>query len=465
MPAQLDRPRIEEHLGNQRWFAGKGRDWTLTAVRTVAVLREEAADVSGVRIDLVEVTYADGETETYQLPLASYPQAAEHLAHAFVGEEADGEGRKRFVYDALQDKESTRLWIEGIATDRTGDGFAFHRDPSATELPPGGPSIVVGAEQSNTSLIFGDTLILKVFRKVSAGLNPDIEMHSALAAAGSTHIAAPVGWLEGVWRDGSDADLASLAMAQVFLKGATEGWELALTSVRDLYAEADLHADEVGGDFAGEARRLGAATAEVHEALAAVLPTGHLAGAELGALADGMRARLDRAAAEVPELTPYVDKLRTAFDDLAGLDEPLPVQRVHGDFHLGQVMRTLDGWKLLDFEGEPARPLAERRGLDPAMKDVAGMLRSFDYAARHLLADHPADVQRAYRASEWADRNRDAFLAGYADAGGADPRRQPVLLRAYETDKAVYEVLYEARNRPTWLHIPMAAIHRLAGEE
>jgi len=259
--------------------------------------------------------------------------------------------------------------------------------------------------------------------------------------------------------------VASLAMAQVFLKGATEGWELALTSVRDLYAEADLHADEVGGDFAGEARRLGAATAEVHAALAAVLPTGRLEGKELVALADGMRARLDRAAAEVSELAPYVGGLRSAFDDLAALDEPLPVQRVHGDFHLGQVMRTLDGWKLLDFEGEPARPLAERRGLDPTMKDVAGMLRSFDYAPRHLLADHPADVQRAYRAIEWADRNRDAFLAGYAGAGGADPRKQPVLLRAFETDKAVYEVLYEARNRPTWLHIPMAAIRRLAGEE
>ena len=462
MPAQLDRSRIEEHLGNQRWFAGKGRAWTVTDVGTVARLREQTAEASGVRIDLVQVTYDDGETETYQLPLATYPEPAGHLVHALVGEEDDGAGGTSFVYDALQDKESTSLWVDGIASGRTGEGFAFHRDPTATELPPGGPSIVVGAEQSNTSLIFGDTLILKVFRKVSAGLNPDIEMHSALASAGNTHIAAPLGWLEGSWPDGSTA---SLAMAQVFLKGATEGWELALTSVRDLYAEADLHADEVGGDFAGEANRLGAATAEVHAALAAALPTGRLEGKELGALADGMRARLDRAAAEVTELAPYVDKLRTAFDDLAALGEPLPVQRVHGDFHLGQVMRTLDGWKLLDFEGEPARPLAERRGLDPAMKDVAGMLRSFDYAARHLLADHPADVQRAYRATEWADRNRDAFLAGYADAGGTDPRRQPVLLRAFETDKAVYEVLYEARNRPTWLHIPMAAIHRLAGEE
>ena len=162
-------------------------------------------------------------------------------------------------------------------------------------------------------------MILKVFRKVSPGLNPDIEMHSALAAAGSTHIAAPLGWLEGSWTDATGERVtASLAMAQTFLKGATEGWELALTSVRDLYAEADLHADEVGGDFAGEAHRLGAATAEVHAALAATLPTGRLEGKELAGLADGMRSRLDRAAAEVAELEPYAEALRAAFDDLAG---------------------------------------------------------------------------------------------------------------------------------------------------
>ncbi len=451
---------LTSYLGHQRWFAGKGRAWQVTGTATVG---RPSADV---RIDTVTVTYDDGDTETYQLPLVSYDDAQEHLAHAFVGEEVDPNGARRHLYDALHDKDATVHWIDGIAGDLTVPGLSFHRDPSLDELPPGGPSIVVGAEQSNTSVIFGDTVILKVFRKVSPGVNPDIEVHSALASAGSTHIARPIGWVEGTWTDaeGSEAT-ASLAMAQSFLRGAAEGWELALTSVRDLYAEADLHADEVGGDFAGEAQRLGAATAEVHLALADVLPTGTLEGKELAGLAESMRSRLDRAAAEVADLTPYVEALQAAFDDVAALSDPVAVQRVHGDYHLGQVMRTLDGWKLLDFEGEPARPLAERRALESPVKDVAGMLRSFDYAARHLLADHPHDPQREYRAAEWAGRNRDAFCEGYAHAGGTDPRTQTVLLRAFETDKAVYEVLYEARNRPTWLQIPMAAIRRLAATE
>jgi maltokinase len=251
-------------------------------------------------------------------------------------------------------------------------------------------------------------------------------------------------------------------MAQLFLRDATEGWELARTSVRDLYAEGDLHADEVGGDFAGEAARLGAATADVHDALARALPTGTLDAKELAALADGMRERLEQAGAEVDLLAPFAPGLRGAFDDLRVLTAEVPVQRVHGDYHLGQVMRTLEGWKLLDFEGEPARALESRRGLESTLKDVAGMLRSFDYAARQLLADHPADPQREYRANEWAQRNRDAFCRGYAEVSGRDPREDAVLLRAYETDKAIYEVVYEARNRPAWLGIPMSAVRRLA---
>ena len=178
-----------------------------------------------------------------------------------------------------------------------------------------------------------------------------------------------------------------------------------------------------------------------------------------------MKRRLDRAVAAIPELGQYADGLRRAFDALAAYDVPVTVQRIHGDFHLGQVLRTIDGWKLIDFEGEPAKSLIERRALDTPVKDIAGMLRSFDYAARSLLADHQGDQQIAYRAAEWATRNRRAFCDGYAEVAGSDPRHESVLLSAFLADKVIYETLYEARNRPSWLPIPLAAAAQLSTTE
>jgi maltokinase len=455
----VDENALAAWLGGQRWFAGKGRVWTLTGTQTVAWLY---SDQPAVQLLLAMVTYADGETETYQVPLVHHAAPVENLGHAFVCEAIDEADNRTWVYDALHDKDVTRWWMVGVAEQVVTDGARFHRIGTAA-IPVEAPSIVIGAEQSNTSLVFGDEAILKVFRKVSPGLNPDIEVHEALDRAGSRHIATPLGWLEGTWTDPSgDRVTGSLAMLQAFLRNGSEGWELAQTSVRDLFAEGDLHADEVGGDFASEAFRLGVATAEVHADLAATLPTGILGSVELAALAAAMRGRLDAAAAEVAALTPYVDDLRAAYDDLARRVEKVRVQRVHGDYHLGQVMRTLQGWQLLDFEGEPAKPLEERRALDSPLRDVAGMLRSFDYAARQLLVDHPGEPHLEYRAHEWSERNRDAFCDGYAEAVGRDPRSDDVLLRAYETDKAVYEVVYEARSRPGWLRIPIEAIARLA---
>ena len=201
-------------------------------------------------------------------------------------------------------------------------------------------------------------------------------------------------------------------MLQTFVPNASDGWRLATASVRDLYAEGDLHADEVGGDFAAESERLGAATASVHADMAAVLPT-EPADRELVRRRSPrqMSERLEAAIEVVPQLAEHADGLRAAVRrGRRAPTEPVVRQRVHGDLHLGQVLRTATGWIVLDFEGEPARPLAARRELDSPLRDVAGMLRSFDYAARHMLVEQPDDPQRAYRAQEWADAQPERVL-------------------------------------------------------
>jgi maltokinase len=316
---------------------------------------------------------------------------------------------------------------------------------------------VMGAEQSNTSLVFGDDYIFKLFRKVAPGINPDLEITRALAEVGSTAIVAPLGWLEADLH----GETTTLGMLQPFLRSATDGWALAVTSVRDLYAEADLRADEVGGDFAGESERLGAATAEVHQALAQAFDSRVSTAQDNRDTAELMRTRLDAAVDAVPELGPLSAPIRASYDEVASLPPGIAIQRIHGDFHLGQVLRTDTGWVLIDFEGEPARPLAERRAQMSPLRDVAGMLRSFDYAARHLLAEQLSNPQLTYRAWEWTERNQSAFCDGYAATFGWDPREAGVLLRAFEMDKAVYEVVYEARNRPTWVPIPLGSLEKL----
>ncbi|MBD8870058.1 maltokinase N-terminal cap-like domain-containing protein [Nocardioides donggukensis] len=458
------RQELEDFVAQARWFGGKGRELTVSGVRRAGVLPGPDEDMA-VAIELVEIAYADGESELYQVPLA-YRRAEEpRLEHALVGVWEDPDFGWRHVYDAVHDRDAMARWLTAFVAE--ANGTADHREElvfhtlGGHDLDVTTHSTLFSGEQSNSSVAFGDDCLMKVFRKVTPGVNPDIQVHDVLTRAGSDHVAGLYGWLDTL-DEGTDS-VIQLAMLQQFLRTASDGWDLALNSVRNLLSEADLHADEVGGDFAGESARLGTALAETHATLAAEFPVERRSRADLRGLAELMRSRLAEAVEVVPGLAPYAERLGGLFDAVAGLDD-VPVQRVHGDLHLGQTLRTVRGWKLVDFEGEPARPLAERLLPDSVWRDVAGMLRSFDYAAAvtersYGEGDLSGVEQRAYRSREWAQRNRGAFVAAYAEASGTVP--DPVLLDAYEADKAVYECVYEARNRPGWVSIPLTAVERL----
>jgi maltokinase len=487
---------LADWLPQQRWYGGKGARIDADGVRVLARLDLLPGREPGLSLVVVEVRPHGRDAERYQLFLGTRRRLPEALAHAELGFVDDGHGAKLHCYDALHDPELAGWLLGRLAAGEVIGPLRFHLLPGR-RIIKGLRSLVLTGEQSNTSVIYGDKLIAKFLRRSVPGVNPDLELSLALADSGCRNIPQPVGWIDLTLAEDFGAAQAqpqhdehaadepagheagattparpgsyggyefyggpepiTVATVSEFLPTATDGWLLAQTSVRDLYAQpVGTEPKDAGGDFGPESRRLGKATARVHHDLATSLPTGRMEPEEMARVAAGMIRHLHRAADRVTELQPYVPALRAALAELAHLDKPVQTQRVHGDFHLGQVMRTVHGWVLLDFEGEPSRSLDERRAMAPAVKDVAGMARSFDYAAHHL-GDDP-DV-----AEQWAQRNFESFCKGYASVSGHDPREQEVLLRGYEIDKAVYEAVYEAANRPNWLPIPLAAVKRLAG--
>ncbi|GAB7110454.1 hypothetical protein JCM4814A_87690 [Streptomyces phaeofaciens JCM 4814] len=425
---------LREWLPRQRWFAGKDRPLTELRMLSMTELYPGClhllvhAGQSGVP--------TPGNTppagDCYQLLLGLQKHLSPRLGRAVIGRVEEGPLAGLTVHDALQDPRSAHLLLERMRHPGTLGPLSFESDPSVP-VPAGLAPRLLEAEQSNTSLVYGDAFILKIFRRIQPGVNPDLEVPVALAGQGCGRVPAPVAWFRT-----THPQEATLGVLQPFLPDASDGWTLALQA---------LARDE---DFTAEAAELGRATADVHLALAAALPAGP--DAEDGRTAAAMTERLEAAAHHVPALRPFVPGLTTAFAALAVCDQGPPAQRIHGDLHLGQVLRAGRDWFVIDFEGEPSRPLAERRMAHSPVRDIAGMLRSFDYAARQRRPWRP----------EWARRCREAYCAGYAAQAGWDPRKKHALLRAYETDRAVYEVLYEARNRPDWLPVPMAAIERLA---
>jgi maltokinase len=433
-------------LPAQRWYSGTGatiRDLNITADTTLVAGDPE------LRHLIISVS-RNGEVARYQVLAGIRSHVPDPLRHAVMGPAGAG----GTAYEALHDPELTKVLLRGMADQETIGPLHFAREPGAV-IDTSLDSLVLTGEQSNTSLVYGDYAILKVLRRLFPGPNPDLEVTRALAQRGSKHVAEPFGWIEAR----GDGESILLAILSRYLPTASDGWSLAVTSLRDLYSgDGALRPDQAGGDFAGEAFRLGRATAEVHADLAAAFGVAQLPAGSLRDLAGQMTSKLDWACAEVPELRKHADKLRCYYAQAAAISGPMPVQRVHGDYHLGQVLRTATGWVALDFEGEPAVPLSQRREPGVALRDVAGMLRSFDYAARHQLLDRPDAEKLRDTASEWVERSQAEFSKGYAEAGGMDPQANGVLLRALMLDKAVYEVVYEARHRPSWLPIPLDSI-------
>ncbi|MFF8946458.1 maltokinase [Streptomyces sp. NPDC014864] len=445
--ASLD-PLLREWLPRQRWFAGKGRPVTGFSLVAATELLPANGKLGLFHLlvrahqPLAPVQGAVSHPgDCYQLLIGVREALPPRLAPALIGHVTEGPFAGRTVYEALYDSRPAEVILEALRTRARIGGLRFERqDEIRADLVPR----VVTAEQSNSSVVYGDTFILKLLRRVVPGVNPDLELPLALAREGCPRVPPPTAWMTAEL----DGESYTLGVLQPFLQGASDGWELALRELAK------------GEDFSAEARALGRATAEVHTALARALPTVTLGHLQMQSLVDGMAERLEAAAQAVPALRPFAPGLFSAFEalaDLAAEGHTWTAQRIHGDLHLGQCLRSPSGeWWLIDFEGEPAKPLAERRMPQSVVRDVAGMLRSFDYAA-HSAGGAPAP--------EWAEACRAAYCAGYAEVAGRDPRTDPVLLRAYETDKAIYEVLYEARHRPDWLPVPLAAVRRLAAPD
>jgi maltokinase len=439
-------PLLSTWLPRQRWYSGQSEPATLD------VLDQEVRGGHGFPALVRLLVRADGVHYQVVVGLRSRDEHPEFLRgqdQAVIGDISSDAG-DAVAYDAVFDPELALVLLDMVTSEEKAERARL-----------------MSAEQSNSSLVYDERLILKLFRRIQPGPNPEVEVTEALAAQGFTCVAAPLGTLRV-----RDFDLAIL---QPFLAGASEGWALALTSLRDLFGMNDTSSmpiinldapppppdpSQAGGDFSGEAARLGAMTGGMHVALAEAFGRHQVdPKAWAQSIADELEA--------VGRVDIDKDAALGILDRLAEVD-PGPAIRVHGDYHLGQVLRTDAGWYVLDFEGEPVRPLEERRRPTSALKDVAGMLRSFHYASAVSRTERDGE-ELDDLAAAWEDRNRQAFLRGYhraADGGGIlppDPDGVEAVLAAFELEKAVYELGYERAYRPDWEAIPLAALRRLTG--
>lgn len=432
---------LSSFIGSARWFTGSAQAPQLEIAESVEIARAEGA---AVVIHLME-----HNSTTFIVPLVYRPTgSAADQPGAVLATVAGWD-----IFDATDDELGQRAIISVTLGGREVGTDAFYVSAHAThlqltDLPRVSQMKKLTSEQSNTSIIYTFAeptsdgvggLILKVFRVLNYGKNPDVEIQQALDHAGSRAVPRQYGSLTGHIEDRE----ADLVVAQEFLAGSLDAWQVIL----DGLANGDTNMDDI--------RSLGVLTREIHDQLGTIFPTIEASADDRDAMAEQWAQRAQAALRLAPQLEEFAEDIDTLYRVALGVDWP-QLQRVHGDYHLGQVLAVPDrGWVALDFEGEPLRPIEQRVRPDLALRDVAGMLRSFDYAAGSVIKSggNPDAIKN------WANRAKTLFLEGY----GEIREDERILLDALIVDKALYEVAYEAASRPDWIDIPIAGVQSLLG--
>jgi maltose alpha-D-glucosyltransferase/alpha-amylase len=517
---------LADYMRGRRWFRGKAREMRSADIKDVVPMR---FGQSTSHIVLVQVEYTEGEPETYVLPLATAPaekigEIISEYPQALVARLKPGTKNGQWLlYDALVDKDFCRSLLRAIGNKRRFKGWvgeitastsrlfrsARGSDEAALEPSP------MKVEQSNTSVVYGDRLILKLFRRLEGGVNPDLEIGRFLTEKTPfEQIPKVAGALEYQSRRGKPM---SLVLLQAFVANEGDAWQYALDSLERYLQNVSAHptvqsppiprkhmlslpeeppplARETIGPYLASAQLLGQRTGELHVALASGLDDPDFApdfftNMYQNSLYQSMRSLTIRTMQLLRENRPDIpEELQEAAGQVLDLEaeiierfQPLRQQKIsaarircHGDYHLGQVLFTGKDFIIIDFEGEPARSLSERRLKRSPLLDVAGMIRSFHYAAHSALIHHeplaarPEDLPLLQQwAQYWYVWVSTVFLNSHVDVVRPvgllpeDPKHLRILLDAYIMEKAIYEIGYELNNRPDWLKVPLQGILQL----
>jgi maltose alpha-D-glucosyltransferase/alpha-amylase len=479
------------YISGRRWYRAKARTIERLTIQDLISVPTASAFILVVRIE-----YRDGGSDEYFVPLAvAQPGAAAALDEP-VCELRGPDGGEGVLYGVLSNVKFRQALLDVVVCDdvfegRHGNLVGRRAKALDAECGDGAPrfeSFVSRAEQSNTSIIYGDRYILKLFRKLEQGTNPDIEIGRFLTDRGFKNTPAVFGQIEYKTENG---EAYTAGILQQFVRNQGDAWSYTLKSLERFFERAGASAQDVSNDYLDAAALLGIRTAEMHAAFedddagpdfvpepftsqdAQQLYQDLLSQADIAfealrrkqALLTGAAAR---AARDVLRLEPEV---MARFDALRNSSISAVRIRHHGDYHLGQVLYTGSDFMIIDFEGEPARPLPERRRKALAMRDVAGMVRSFQYAAYAALFDAKADGKLESAAEFWTQCVSGAYLKAYFSKTRdlrcvpSDAGEQKLLLDAFLLQKALYEVAYEMNNRPDWVHIPLRGILSLMSPE